>query len=103
MTPRVFQQVDVQMRRVHRVRLGAKVVRGVINVVHLFGAGPLAGVAGGRRKTGAQILAPFGFVALVECSRVECAQGIAANALDVLEYEAEFRFVGQVRTHKNAA
>lgn len=94
---RARQQVDVEVRRVLVVRRRTEIVRVVIAVMDLLGWRPPPRVAQRRGKAGAQIGTPLGVVPRVEGAGVSRAERVSADAVCVLEDEAERGFEREVR------
>ena len=93
---RARQQIDVQVRGIHLVRLRTEVVRVVIGVVDVLDRRPVGRVPLRRGKLRAQALTPVRLIACIESVRIQRAERVTANPLSVFENKAQLRLQGEV-------
>src|SRR5882672_5768480 len=72
----------------------------MMNVLH---ACPLSGIAGRRAIPGAQIGPPLRLVTSEKSARIECAQGIATDALLVFQNETQVGLISQIGADEDSA
>ena len=101
--PRPLQQINVHVRGIHVVRLRSEVVGVMIPGMDGLCPGPSGRIALWHRELGAEFRSPLGLVTGVKLLRIQRAEGVAADALIILQDQAQFRLEGEIRADKDPA